>query len=194
LQSSLRLLIGVLENGEEPFILDRKFALTIGKGAGLADCLGGLTGTVIEVDELDLEEYLGTVGMINIKHEQDGDYTNAVHTSYAPLSKSDAKRKFKPVGEYKILDLDNFDQEVFDSLPDWKQKKIAATDEYKALVASKMAKAVSADNKQNQSSTKANAPAAKAEPAKASAKPGKAAPAKPTAAIAKGSKAGKLFK
>ena len=102
------------ERGEEPFIIDRKFALTIGKNSALADALVGLTGKSIDNDEIDLEEYLGTVGMINIKHKEDGDYTNLEITSYGPLSKSDAKRKITPNGEYKILDLDNFDQDVFD--------------------------------------------------------------------------------
>ena len=60
------------ERGEEPFIIDRKFALTIGKNSALADALVGLTGKSIDNDEIDLEEYLGTVGMINIKHKEDG--------------------------------------------------------------------------------------------------------------------------
>lgn len=127
------------ERGEEPFIIDRKFSATIGKKSGLKECLEGLTGTKIEADEINIEDYLGIVGMISVVHAEDGEYTNLEIKSYSPLSKNDAKRKFKPHNELIVLDLDNFDQSVWDSgnalLPDWKKEKIEKTAEYKEAVA-----------------------------------------------------------
>jgi hypothetical protein len=123
------------ERGEEPLIVDRKFALTIGKGSALKEAIEGMLGVEIEEDEFELEELLGTVCQLQIKISKGGDYDNVEITSYMQLSKNDQKRikSFKAHGDLKMLDLENFDEEVFKSLPEWKQKKIALSPEFKAL-------------------------------------------------------------
>lgn len=125
------------ERGEEPFIVDRKFALTISKKAALKECLEGMTGVEITDDEIELEPYLLTVCQLQINLVKDGEYENVDIQSYMQLGKNDQKRikSFKPQGEVKCLDLDNFDEEVFKTLPDWKQKLIATSPEYKEAVA-----------------------------------------------------------
>lgn len=153
--------------GEKPFILDRKFSMTLGRGSKLLECLSGMTGKKIDADELDLEDFLLTTCMISIQNENDGTYDNTIHNSYSPLGKTDAKRKFKPVGPVGVLDLDNFDEEFFKQLPEWKQLKIAESPEYKAIMGAKASKAKQA-------------------PVKSA--PAKQAPAKTT------KKAGQLFK
>jgi hypothetical protein len=132
------------ERGEEPFIIDRKFALTIGKKSALKEALEGMVGDKIEEDEIDLEEFLEKVCMLTITHEKDGDYVNTIITSYSPLGKSDAKRKFKPHNDPIILDLDNFDESVWDSgnflLPDWKKEIIMKSPEYKEAAGDRVPK------------------------------------------------------
>lgn len=124
------------ERGAEPLIVDRKFALTIGKGSALKEAIEGMLGITIEEDEYELETLLGTVCQLQLKLVKSGEYTNVEIASYMQLSKNDQKRikMFKPHGDLKMLDLDNFDEEVFKSLPDWKQKKIATSVTYKELM------------------------------------------------------------
>jgi hypothetical protein len=153
------------EKGEQPFIVDRKFALTISKKSALKEALEGMTGVKIDEDEIEMEEYLLTACQLQIAIEQDGEYENVVIQSYMQLSKSDAKRKFAADGNVLILDLDNFDEEAFKQLPDWKQEKIKASPEYKEAAASRPAPKASV-----KSAPAKAAPAAKAQPAKSSGK------------------------
>lgn len=128
--------------GEVPLIVDRKYALTIGRNSALKELIEGFTGQEAG-EEFELEDLLGKVGQIQIALKKDGEYTNVEINSYMQLSKNDQKRKFKPHNELKMLDLDNFDKEVFDSLPEWKRNKIAESPEYKEMMeqeASKPAK------------------------------------------------------
>jgi hypothetical protein len=132
------------EKGEQPFLLDRKVALTIGKKSALKEIIEGVTGKKVETDEYELETLLLSVCQVNVVNEEDGDYTNAQITSYMPLSKNDAKRKFKPTLPALILDLDNFDQEVWDEMMEyphlkWRLEKIMQSPEYKAIMGSKAA-------------------------------------------------------
>jgi hypothetical protein len=153
-------------DGAKPIIVDRKFGATIGKNSGLREAIEGMLSITIEEDEYELETLIGTVCNLNLVIEPSGEYKNTVIKGYSPLGKSDQKRKFKNHNEYIVIDLDNFDAEAFKTLPDWKQKEIAKSPEYKEA---------------------ANAlPVAKA-PAKAMAQPVKGA--KPAAGGAK-----KLFK
>lgn len=119
------------ERGEEPFIIDRKFALTIGKKSALKEHIEGMLGERIEDDEFDLEPLLGKACQLTITHKADGEYTNVEITSVSPLSKSDAKRKFKPHNELILIDLDNFDEDEFKRLPEWKRELIMKSPEYK---------------------------------------------------------------
>jgi hypothetical protein len=127
------------EDGEVPLIVSRKYGNSLGKGSFLADVITGMTGSNLadvldEEDEYDLENLLGKVCQLNLSIDKnDEGYENVNILSYMPLGKGD-KRKFKPHGDLRVLDLDNFDLEVFKALPDWKQKEIAKSPEYKEAV------------------------------------------------------------
>lgn len=168
------------ERGEEPFIIDRKFALTIGRKSALKECLEGMSGEQIEEDELDLEPFLGKVCMMTIAHEADGEYTNLKIVSISPLSKTDAKRKFRPHNDLILLDLDNFDEEAFKSLPEWKRDIIAKSPEYKEAAGEAAAASKGKDKDEDEDDRPARKPVKKA-----AAAPPKKAPAK--------AKAGDLF-
>ena len=129
------------DKGEQPLIVTRKFALTISKGSALKKAIEGIIGGKLDDDEYDLEELLGKACQISLDIVEKDGYKNVEILSYMPLSKSDSKRKFKPAGDLLLLDLDNFDEEVFASLPEWKQTKIADTEEYQEAVAGAKPKA-----------------------------------------------------
>lgn len=123
------------ERGEEPLIVTTKCALTIGKGSALKDLIEGITGEDLsKADEYELETLLNRACQLQLALKESGEYTNVEIKSYMQLSKSDSKRKFKAHGEVLMLDLDNFDEETFKMLPEWKQKKIAESPEYKEAI------------------------------------------------------------
>jgi hypothetical protein len=153
------------ESGEEPFIVDRKYAMTIGKGSALREFLEGMLGESIP-DEVDLEEYLETVYQLSIDIEEDGDYENVVIKSAMPLGKSQLKTagKYKAHGHVLILDLDNYDEEVFKLLPDWKQNEIKKSPEWKEAQGNKPAPTTAGKAKSAavaKGTTKASTPAKK---------------------------------
>lgn len=132
------------DKGEQPLVVTRKFALTISKGSALKKAIEGIIGGKLDDDEYDLEELLGKACQISLDIVEKDGYKNVEILSYMPLSKSDSKRKFKPTRDLLLLDLDNFDEEVFASLPEWKQTKIADTEEYQEAVAGAKKKAAPA--------------------------------------------------
>lgn len=127
------------EKGEQPIIVAVKYGTSTGRGSKLAAAIEGITGKKLEDlndedGEFDLETLLGKAFQISVTISKSGDYDNVEVGAYMPLSKNDSKRKFTSDGDLKVLDLDNFDEEVFASLPEWKQKLIAKSDTYKESV------------------------------------------------------------
>jgi hypothetical protein len=120
--------------GEQPLIVDRKFALSISKNSALKKAIEGVIGSKLEEEEYELEDLLNRACQLQLDVIEKDGYKNVEVLSYMPLSKSDAKRKFKAHNPVLMLDLDNFDEETFAMLPQWKQDKIKVTDEYKAAV------------------------------------------------------------
>lgn len=130
------------DEGEMPLVVDRKFANKLGtvkRPSGLREFIEAITGEDIpaEADEdgYELESLHGFAFRALIALQPDGEYTNVVLKSYAPLSPAEKKeyKKYKIQGPSIILDLDNFDAEVFAELPEWKQNEIKKSEEYKAL-------------------------------------------------------------
>lgn len=119
------------ERGAEPFTVFRKFAMSINKKSDLRAAIEGILGKKLD-DEFEMEELLGATCQIQIVHKVDGEYTNEEIKQYMAPPKG-FKKKFKINGAQCIVDLDNFDEEAFALLPDWKQEKIKETNEFKAI-------------------------------------------------------------
>jgi hypothetical protein len=90
-----------------------------------------------------------------------------------PLTKDMAKKKFPEFNEQFVFDLDNFNQDIFDSLPEWKRDQIAKSPEYANIIAERGPRPVS--------NGKAATPTAKSN----GASPFKKQPAAPPAKTAK---------
>jgi hypothetical protein len=78
---------------------------------------------------------------MNITIEKDGEYENVVIQSLMPLMKDQAKKKYPEYNDKFILDLDNFDMEVWEALPEWKRTEIAKSPEAAEALASAKPKA-----------------------------------------------------
>lgn len=126
------------DKGEQPLIVSRKYGNTLGRGSALKKDIESMLGHAID-KEFEFDGLLGELCQINLSIENDGEYDNVVIQSLMPLGKDLSKKKFPEFNEQFVFDLDNFNQDLWDQLPEWKQKKIEATPEYAAVAASKPA-------------------------------------------------------
>jgi hypothetical protein len=152
------------DKGEQPLVVDRKFGNTLGRGSAMLECIEQMLGRKWDKDE-DLDTLLGQMCQMNTAIEQDGEYENVVIKSLMPLGKDQARKKYPEYNEQFVLDLDNFNQEDYDSLPQYKKDNIAKSPEYAEAAANAAPPA-----------SRAQAPAQRA--------PAKAAPAGKVAAFA----------
>lgn len=124
-----------------PFVLGITVSLTLGTGkkskARLREALEAIQGRVFTTQELkgdiDFAKFLGRACMLSIIHAE-----NDEGRTYAKIASIGAVPKNynvpEPVNELKFLGLgEDFDQEVFDSLPQWIQDRIKESDEFKAM-------------------------------------------------------------
>lgn len=129
----------IREDGE-----GKKFCLTVsktltanlGKDASLRKILDSWRGKPFTPEELkgfDLKNIINKPCLISIIHEPkaDGSGMRAVISSVSSLMKGMAKPT--QINPTRVLDMDNFDVNVFNDLPDFLKKEIEKSDEYKAL-------------------------------------------------------------
>src|SRR5687768_7459405 len=119
------------DKGEQPLIVSRKYGNTLGRGSAMKKDIESMLGHKIEND-FELDSLVGELCMLNLSIEQDGEYQNVVIQSLMPLTKELSKKKFPEFNDQFVFDLDNFNQEIYDSLPEWKQEQIAKSPEYAA--------------------------------------------------------------
>lgn len=81
-------------------------------------------------DPDDVETALGKYCMGNVVHKETASGTFANLTTIAPIPKGLKHGKYKQPLVFLFLNPGEFDQEVFDGLPEWQRNKIAASQEY----------------------------------------------------------------
>lgn len=124
------------EKGEQPFVVSRKFTQNIGPKAALGKILKSWIGRDPEAD-FDISELFDTPCLINVIHNEvtkEGEttvYANVDTVMAAPEGMEIPDLEQEPV----MFDLDEFDQDLFQSLPEFMREIIAASDEYKELKA-----------------------------------------------------------
>ena len=126
----------LMEDGR-PFGIWNTYTFSSDPRARLAIHIGAWRGKpVIKYEKLDVEPYLGQFCYLLVKYSEDGQYANVGSISAVPKEVVSSLKKIKPHNELKYLELgDNFDQDVFESLPDFVQEKIAGrlADNYEHL-------------------------------------------------------------
>lgn len=125
------------EKGEEPFFVSQEFTASLGPKANLRAALEAWRGVPFTAEELegfDLKKILGAPAMVTIVHETSKagkSYANIAGIAKMPKSMKCPKQINPPVNF--SLDPEEFQQEIYDELPEWLQKKIAESDEFKAI-------------------------------------------------------------
>lgn len=122
------------DKGEQPLLVDRKFGNTLGRGSTMLEAIEGMLGRKWDKDE-ELDTLLGTMCQMNIDLVTDGEYENVEIKSLMPLSKDQARKKYPNYTDMFVLDLENFNPEHFDSLPQYKKDNIAKSEEYANAIA-----------------------------------------------------------
>lgn len=122
------------ENGEQPFVYSKDFTLSMNEKSNLRKMITAWTGKTLtdkEAENFDLTSLIGSACMLNIVHNKskDGSKTYANLAGVTPLPKGFTCPE--PYNKKRCLDFENWDQEVFMSLPTWLSDKICSSKEYK---------------------------------------------------------------
>ncbi len=122
------------EKGEQPSSISKEFTLSFGDKSSLKPFIEGITGKKLTTDDLDLESLIGKVCIINVVHTVSAKNGK----TYANISGSTPLMKGmeipKAINPTKVFGFNPFDQEVFNSLPEFLQDKIKSSLEYQELM------------------------------------------------------------
>ena len=125
------------ERGEEPYVISREYTLSMNEKSNLCKLIEGMLGMVFHGDEgegFDVFSLIGQECLVNVVHKKSAkgnDYANITGASPIPEGMN-VPKGYNPVqkltfgeGEWK--------EEVFTSLPEFIQKKIASSKEFRKL-------------------------------------------------------------
>lgn len=123
------------ENGEQPYVISKEFTLSMHEKATLRKFLESWRGkafTEEQAKKFDITVLLGVQCMINVIHKaaKNGN-TYAEIGSVSPLPKGMICPE--PINKQVVLSYDSFDEQVFESLPDFLKDKIKSSKEYQSM-------------------------------------------------------------
>lgn len=129
----------LLDDGDhagEPRRIGQRFTASIGNKATLRTFLESWRGkafTEAELADFNLANVLGKPGQMQVQHETSNGKT------YANIKAMVSVMPGTPIPKVDqssivLFDLDSFDSEVFDGLPDWQKELIVKSPEYDAAI------------------------------------------------------------
>lgn len=122
--------------GEKPFSISQEYTLSMHEKANLRKDLKSWRGrdfTEEEAKSFDITKLLGVPCMINVIHVQSKD-GNKVYAKIAGVTPMPKGVKCPPqFNDTIVLSYDEFDQEIFESLPDFIKDKMKTSLEYAGL-------------------------------------------------------------
>jgi hypothetical protein len=122
------------ENGEQPMVMSFDATLSLNEKANLRKlseaCVGKMTDA--EATNFDVDTLLGKACLISVAHKPPKDgIVYAYIAGFMPLMKGLVVDK--QINDSKMLTFENWNQELFDSLPQFVKDKITASPEYKRM-------------------------------------------------------------
>lgn len=122
------------EKGEQPFVISEEFTLSMHEKSNLRKLLASWRGKDFSVEEagaFDITKLLGVPCMLNIIHKPGKQDPSKVYQkigSVSPLPKgASIPKQFNPT---TVLQYDNFDYTLYESLPDFIKDKIKTSEEF----------------------------------------------------------------
>lgn len=131
----------VFKEGEEakPFVVGSKYTFSMGSKANLRKIVEGIIGKTLldhEAEGFNIEQILNEPCLVNVKRTVKGDKTYTNIETTAPLMKGmTAKEAYNPIQKLTFQD---WDKEIFESLPQFLKDQITASPEYDNYVVNKM--------------------------------------------------------
>lgn len=119
---------------EKPFVVSAEFTHSMGSKSNLRPIVEGILGVSLKDEEanaFDLDEILDHACLLSISHKEGerGKFT-IVNTTAPMMEGMDAPKAFNPV---RVLSFDKWNEDLFESLPDFIKDKIKASPEYKKM-------------------------------------------------------------
>jgi len=123
----------VWKEGEEakPVVVSKTYTLSLGSKSNLRPIVEGIVGGMSDAEAVnfDVDSILGKSCLLNITHGVADNGKEYLKLQTSKLMKGmEAPKGFN---EQKILTYENWDEEMYQSLPEWLRTKIASTPEFK---------------------------------------------------------------
>lgn len=125
------------EKGEQPFVISQEYTLSMNEKANLRKMLASWRGkdfTEEEAKSFDITKLLGVPCMLNVIHRPGKTDITKMYQSISSVSAMPKGMKAPDqVNPFLLLAYDNFDQDVFDKLPEFIKAKMQTSLEYASL-------------------------------------------------------------
>lgn len=121
--------------GEQPLVIDQEYTLSMNEKANLRKMLESWRGKAFTEDEakcFDITNLLGKPCMLNIIHKQSK--TGNVYEQISSVTAVPKGIQVPPqMTKSFVLSYDSFDEDLFNSLPDFIKQKMQTSAEYSAM-------------------------------------------------------------
>lgn len=126
------------ENGEQPLVIHKEYTLSMNEKSNLRKDLKSWRGkdfTEEEAAGFDITKLLGVPCMLNIIHKPSKSDPSKIYEEIAGITSIPKGFEVpKQINKSVELSYDNFNIEIFESLPDFIKQKMQASSEYIAMM------------------------------------------------------------
>lgn len=124
------------ERGPEPYVISKTYALSMYEKAKLRQDLESWRGqgfTDEEAKRFDITQLLGKACQISIIHKKSSDGMKTYPTISSITKVMKGLEVPEQINKTRLLSFDNWNEDLFETLPDWIKDKIKASPEYKSI-------------------------------------------------------------
>lgn len=126
------------EKGEQPRVIDKKYTLSMDEKSNLRRDLKSWRGSDFTDEQaaaFDVTVLLGVPCMLNITHKPSVKDPSKVYEEISAITPLPKGVNCPPqINARQVLSFDNFDDKLFDNLPDFIKDEIKATPEYQMML------------------------------------------------------------
>lgn len=125
------------ENGEQPYVISEEFTLSMNEKANLRKMLASWRGKDFSEDEaksFDITKLIGAKCMINVIHKASKKDASRIYEKIGSVSSIPKGLDCPPaINNASILSFDDFNVDLYNSLPDFIKDKVKSSLEYAAM-------------------------------------------------------------
>lgn len=125
------------EKGEQPFVISKEFTLSMNEKSNLRKVLASWRGKDFTEDEakcFDITKLLSVPCMLNVIHKPSKADPTRIYEEIGSVSPMPKGVKCPPqINPTAVLEFENFNWELFNSLPDFIKMKVQSSAEFKEM-------------------------------------------------------------